>query len=128
MKLTWRDAIDTVLVIAAGAIVYAKYYSYSWAGLGTWSGAVAWLAVIGLLMFAFSSFEFSNRSILNVGEMIFGFAAVVLAIAGVIMTSRFVFYALAVVLGALWLVNTARHIRHSLIGGGTATHHHAPAH
>jgi hypothetical protein len=129
MKLSWRDLINTMLVVAGGSIVYAKYYNYSWAGLGSWWGAVAWLAIIGLVMFALSSFNFVNRSILNIGEMILGVLAVILAIVGVIMTSQFVFYSLAVVLGVVWVVDTARHARHSIIGGGTTTYHHAaPVH
>ena len=129
MKLTWKDAINSLLVVAGGAIVYAKFYGYSWSGLGSWQGAVAWLAVIGVLMFAFSSFNFSNRSILNVGEMVLGILAIGLIIVGVIMTSEFAFYSLAVVLGVLWLTDTARHARHSLLHDDTTSlHRHAPAH
>jgi len=124
MKLSWRDLVNTLLAVAGGSIVYAKYYSYSWAGIGSWRGAVAWLAVIGLVMFMLSRFDYANRSILNVGEMVFGLAAVILMIAGVIMTSQAVFYSLATVLGVMWLVDTARHTRHSIEGGGTTTIHH----
>ena len=129
MKLFWKDLITTLLVIAGGAIVYAKYYNYAWSGIQSWRGAVGWLAVVGLLMFLYSSFSFANRSILNVTEMVLGAAAIVLAVVGGIITSEAVFYSFAAVLGVLWLINIARHVRHSFIGRGTTpTHHHAHAH
>jgi hypothetical protein len=129
MKLTWKDMITTLLVIGGGAIVYAKYYSYDWRWIGdSWQKSVAALAVIGLLMFVFSSFNFANRSILNIGEMVLGFAAAVLMIVGVLVTSQPVFYGLAAVLGVLWLVDTARHVRHNIIGAGPTRLHHLHAH
>ena len=128
MKLSWKDVVNTILVIAGGAVVYAKYYSYSWSVIASWRSAVAVLAIAGILMFAFSSFEFTNRSILNVSEMVLGVVAVVLIVYGVIVVSQFAFYAVATVLGLLWLIDTARHTRHSIIGGGTTYHHHAPVH
>ena len=132
MKLSWKDVINTLLAIGGGAIVYAKFYSYSWAMVGSWRSSVAALAIIALLMFAFSSFNFSNRSILNVTEMVLGSVAVVLAVIGVFMTSQFVFYSLASVVGLAWLIDTARHARHSWIGdegyGTTTFHHHVAAH
>ncbi len=128
MKLSWRDAINTLMLIAVGAIVYARHYSYSWTGIGTWQSSVAWLAIIGLVMFAFSSFDFANRSILNIGEMVFGSAAIILAVIGVLTASGPVFYSLAAVLGVLWLVNVARHVRHSVIGSGPAGPRHVPVH
>lgn len=116
MKLSWRDFVTTLLAIAGAAIVYAKYYDYSWAVIGSWSSATAVLAGIGVLMFAFSGFKFSNHSILNVGEMVVGVIAIGLAIAGMFAASSTLFYSLAATLGALWLVDTARHARHSWIG------------
>ena len=132
MKLSWKDIITTLLVIGGGAIVYAKINSYSWAVIGSWRSSVAVVALIGLVMFAFSSFDFTNRSILNIVEMWLLLAAAVFAIVGVIVTSQFVFYALAGVLGAFWLLDTARHARHSWIGdegyGTTTFHRHAHSH
>lgn len=129
MKFSWKDIMTTLLALAGAAVVYAKFYDYSWALIGSWRGAVSVLALIGLAMFAFSSFDFSNLSILNLGEMVFGLAAVALAIVGMIMTSSFTFYTLAMVLGALWLVDTARDVRRSLAHADvTSFHHHAPVH
>jgi len=132
MKLSWRDLVTTLLVVSGGAIVYAKFYDYSWAVLGSWRSATAVLAGIGVLMFAFSAFEFKNYSILNLSEMLLGAIAAGLAITGMLFASEPIFYVLAAMLGMLWLVHTARHFRHSWIGDegfGTNTfHHHAPAH
>ncbi|MGZ6004971.1 MAG: hypothetical protein ACXWLH_02365 [Candidatus Saccharimonadales bacterium] len=132
MKLSWKDIVTTLLLVAGGAVVYAKFYNYSWAVIGSWKSSVAVLAAIGLVMFAFSSFNFANRSILNIGEMMFGAIAVGLALTGMIATSQPIFYILAAVLGSLWLVDTARHARHSWIGesaiGTNTFHHHAPVH
>lgn len=132
MKLSWRDFATTLLAVAGGAVVYAKFYDYSWAVIDSWRSAVAVLAGIGVLMFAFSAFDFANRSLLNIGEMVVGIVAIGLAITGMIATSSPVFYGLAVTLGVLWLVHTARHARHSWIGdegaGTTTFHRHAHVH
>lgn len=132
MKLSWKDFVTTLLAVAGGAVVYAKFYDYSWAGIGSWRSAVAALALTGILMFAFSSFNFANHSILNVSEMLLGVVAVGLALTGMIATSEPIFYILAVFLGVSWLVDTARHARHSWIGdegaGTTTFHRHAHVH
>jgi hypothetical protein len=132
MKLSQRDIVTTILALAGGAVVYAEYYNYSWALIGSWRSAVAVLAGIGVLMFAFSAFDYTNRSILNIGEMILGAIAIGLALAGMIAISSAIFYSLAAVLGVLWLVDTARHARHSWIGdegmGTTTFHRHAHVH
>ncbi len=132
MKFSWRDVVNTLLAIGGAAIVYAKFYSYTWSFIASWRGATAVIALAGLLMFAFSNFDFNNLSVLNVSEILLGGAAVILGIVGVIMTSEFVFYSLASVIGVTWLIDTARHIRHSWIGdegyGTTTFHHHAPVH
>jgi hypothetical protein len=129
MKLSWKDAVTTLLVLTGGAVVYAKFYDYSWAVIGSWRSSVAVLALVGLLMFAFSSFNFSNRSILNEGEMVLGAIAIGLAITGTIFISQPIFYILATILGLLWLVDTARHARHSLIHDEPGSfQHHAPVH
>ena len=119
----------TAAAIGGAAIVYAKFYEYSWAVIGSWRSAVAVLFGIGLVMFAFSNFNFANRSILNVGEMVLGVVAIGLAAAGMVITSSPLFYGLAIALGILWLVDTARHVRHTIIHQDTTSfHHHAPVH
>ncbi len=129
MKLSWRDLITTLLVISGLAIVYAKFYDYSWTVIGSWRSAVAVLAAIGVGIALVTGFDFENRSWLNVGEMIFGLVAAGLMIVGMIVASSFVFYSLAAVLGALWLVSTLRHIRHSLTHDDTTSfHHHVSVH
>lgn len=129
MKLSWRDLVTTGLALFGGAVVYAKFYDYSWALLGSWRSAVAVLTVTGLAMFAFSKFNFSNMSWMNLTEMLLGLIAAGLAITGMIATSEPIFYILAVVLGVLWLMDTARHVRHSLIHEDTTSfHHHVPVH
>jgi hypothetical protein len=129
MKLSWKDAMTTAMALLGGAVVYAKFYDFSWAVIGSWRSSVAIMALVGIGMFAFSTFDFANRSILNIGEMVLGLAAIALAVTGVFMASEFVFYSLAAVLGVLWLVDTARHARHSMRHEDTTSfHHHAAAH
>jgi hypothetical protein len=131
MKLSWRDFVNTLLAVGGGAIVYAKFYDYSWSVISSWRSAVAVLAGTSLVMMLVSGFKFANRSILNVTEMLLGSLAIVLAVVGMIMTSEFVFYSLAGVMGVVWLLDTARHARHSWIGDegyGTTTFHHAHSH
>ncbi len=127
MKLSWRDGITTALAIFGGVIVWAKFYDYSWAGIGSWRSSVAVLGLTGLAMLLFSGFDYANRSILNVIEMIAGVVAIAVAIVGIFMTSSVLFYVLAGILGGLWLVDTARHAYHSMNGEST-TYHHAPVH
>ena len=125
MKLTWRDTISTILVICGGAVVYAKYYNYSWAVISSWRSATLVLAGIAVLMFLVNNFNFANRSLLNIAEMFLGIAAIVLAVYGALVISHTVFYALAAVMGAFWLIDTARHARHSMHSeGGTNTLRH----
>lgn len=130
MKLSWRDLVTTGLAIFGGTVVYAKFYDYSWAVVSSWRSAVAVLALTGLAMFAFSRFNFSNRSILNEVEMVLGVIAIGLAITGMVFVSQPIFYILAAALGILWLIDTARHVRHSLVHEDTTSsyHHHASAH
>lgn len=127
MKLSWRDIITTLLALAGGAIVYAVFYDYTWNLIDSLRSAVAILAVIGVAMFAFSDFDFSNRSILNVTEMILGLTVVGLAIAGMLITSEALFYITAATIGTVWLVDTARHVYHSM-AHDTGYHHPAPTH
>lgn len=115
MKLSWRDFVTTLLAVAGGAVVYAKFYEFPWAVIGSWRSAVAVLAGIGVLGLALSAFSFANRSALNVGQMLLIGAALVLAIIGMAVTSSAIFYILATILGILWLVNTTRHAWHSWV-------------
>lgn len=131
MKLSWRDIITSLLVIGGGAIVWAKYYSYSWAMVGSWRSATAIIALGGVLLFAFTNFDFNNFSIANVIEMILGGAGLVLAVWGMTVVSHAVFYSLAATLGVTWLIDIARHVRHTAVEGGTqgsSTTHAAPVH
>jgi hypothetical protein len=129
MKLSWKDLVTTLFVTLGGSVVYAKFYDYSWAGIGSWRSAVAALAVVGVGMFAFSRFKFDNFSWLNSGEMLLGLVAIVLAFSGMISTSEVIFYTLAATLGVFWLTDTARKIRHSLIDHeNTTLGHHLTAH
>lgn len=130
MKLTWKNLITTLLAIAGGVVVYAKYQNFSWALLGSWRSAVALLAFAGVSIFAFSNFNFANFSILNVGEMVLGVIAVGMATYGMFVASETMFYVLATSLGVLWTIDTARHIRHSIIGDDEPAYRnrHVPVH
>ncbi len=131
MKLSWRDIVTTLLAVGGVAIVWAKYYSFSWAMLGSWRSTTTIMALAGLLLFAFTNFDFNNYSIANVAEMVLGGIALVLAIWGMTVVNHAVFYSLATTLGITWLIDIARHIRHSTIQSGTqgsSTTHAAPVH
>ena len=129
MKLTWKDFVTTVLAAIGGSVVYAKFYDYNWALIASWRSATMLLALTGIVMAAFSNFDFNNLSILNVSEMVLGVVAVLLAATGAVFVSETMFYSLASVMGAVWLVDTARHLRHSIIGANTTSfHHHAHVH
>ncbi len=127
MKLSWRDIVTTLLVFGGGTIVYSKYYNYSWSIINSWKIALLVLAIGGILIYAFNNFDFTNLSILNIGQMMLGVAATAITIIGLFSRSRTMFYSLAIVLGVVWLVDIARHLRHSIIGDDrTSTIHHAP--
>ncbi len=128
MKLKWQDLITTLLVIVGGVIVYAKFYSYNWAIIGSWRSATTLLLIVGFLMFLFSRFNFANLSILNVSEMVLGVVAILMAVWGIFVVNHFVFYGLATVLGVLWLIDTARHARHGTISSTPPYNRHAPIH
>lgn len=129
MKLSWRDIATTALAIFGGAIVYAKFYDYSWAVIGSWRSAVAVLALTGIAMALLSAFDVTNRSILNITEMILAVVAIGVAAVGVIITSPVLFYTLAGLIGVVWLIDTGRHVYHSVTEEGEiTTSRHAPVH
>lgn len=121
-KLSWRDLITTLLAIAGGVLVFAKFENYSWAVIGSWRSAVAVLGVLGIALCLTAAGDLENKSWLNRGEIVLSLIAAGLAVVGVIVSSAFFFYATAITLGVLWLVSTARHIYHSI---EEPTHHPA---
>jgi hypothetical protein len=123
MKLTWKDIVTTLLAAGGAALVWAKFYEYNWAVVGSWRSAVAVLAGLGLGMCIFSNYQAEFRNRVDTGEMVLGIAAAVMAVVGMVVTSSIIFYALAGVIGTLWLVSTFRHVWHSLTGTTGASYH-----
>ena len=127
MKLSWQDGVTTALALFGGTLVYAKYYEYNWAVIGSWRSAGMVLAGTGLLMFLFSRFNVNDDSWLNIGEMLLSVFGLALAVSTIFVTTSWVFYTLAAVIGTTWLVDTLRKAYQSL-GESGSTHHPSPVH
>jgi uncharacterized membrane protein len=128
MKLSWRDTVNTLLVILGALAVYGKLHTYSWWLIGSWKGAVATIGGLGLIMLLVSLSEVREevtdlRNWINFGESVLWLAAVVLVVIGLFAASRAMFYTTAIVLGVIWLSSLARHWRHSMYHADMHTPH-----
>lgn len=111
MKLTWRDALTTILAISVGAATLAVTEDWDWALLGSTRAAVGAVGAIGLVMcIVGGSRDVSPvKGAFGVVATALGIAAFVLIVLGLITGSESVLLALAGVIGFLWFITTLRH-------------------
>lgn len=112
MRLTWRDAVATALVIAMGAVVFAVLGEWGWPLLGTVAAGSGVLLAMGLaacIVGGSDMGQFSMHDPILAGSTILGVLAFVLAIAGMITGSETAFVVLALAIGTLWVLATLRH-------------------
>ena len=126
--LSWRDFATTVMAIIGGTIVYARLQDWNWWLVGSWRGAIAALAVIGIAMCATNAGDIQNKSWLSRIETWLAVLSVAVIVAGLVTGWQWVGLTLAGVLGALWLTSTARNARRTIIRSDWFNRHYYPAH
>ena len=112
MRLTWRDAVATAIVIAIGVVVFAVVGEWGWPLLGSVAAGSAAVLALGLAACIVGGSDmgaFSMHDPMLARSTILGAGAFVLAIAGMITGSETVFVILGVTVGVLWVVTTLRH-------------------
>lgn len=126
MRTVYRDVIAAVLAVLGGVVVFAKINSFTWWLIGSWTGALGVLAVLGLAILLTNVVELWR---MEDGPAITEFSLWLLA-ATVTVASLFVttnkaeFIWSGSLIGFAWLAQTTRHIWRSL---HTTPHHYYPA-
>lgn len=117
MRLTWRDAVATVLVGVVVAAALAATRSWGWPLLGSYRAAIGVLAVVGVAACSTAgggagvatkeppTFTGALGGVARILHL--GVAALV--VIGLIWPSAWSVLALGSVVGALWFVGTVHH-------------------
>lgn len=126
MKTIYRDSIATLLAVVGGVVMFAKLNSYSWWLIGSWTGALSVLAVLGLAILltnAVDLFRNSDESVLV--EFSLWLAATTVTVASLFAaTTKAEFIWSGGLIGAAWLAQT---VRHAWRATNTHGHHYLPA-
>lgn len=112
MRLTWRDGVSTLLVLACGAIFFAVTDAWGWPLLSSFGAGSAALVVVGLAACIvggsnMKTFDTSDPMVL--GSSTIGFFALAVGIYGIISGSETAFAILATTIAVLWVVTTIHH-------------------
>ena len=116
MKLSYKDAITTVLAALVVAVMLAVTEGWAWPMLGSTRAGIVAVGILGVAMCSIGTRSedmatrnaFVNHPGMIVGSAL-GAVALVLLIAGLIAGSEALLVALASVLLLLWAVATIRH-------------------
>jgi hypothetical protein len=112
MRLTWRDAVSTGLVVAGLAAALSVVYEWGWPLLGGVRAGIIALAVAGLgsCVFGSSLDRFYFKDPYGVITGLIAVATLAISIVGGLIfgTAEFM-YALMVIVGMLWAMATLRH-------------------
>jgi hypothetical protein len=120
MKLTWKDAVSTVLVLAGLAMAVSVIQGWGWPLLGGVRAGVIALGVtsLGACVLGGSLDRFYMTDPFGLATFIVAMGALAIAIVGGLIFGSLEFlYALMVVTGALWVLAT---LRHAVEGAGPA--------
>ena len=111
MRLTWRDAVTTILAVSVAAATFAVTEEWDWALLGSTRAAVGAVGAIGLAMCIVGGSRDASpvKGTFGVVATALGVAAFVLIVLGLITGSESVLLALDGVIGVLWFTTTLRH-------------------
>lgn len=126
MKTVYRDSISAVLAVMGGVIVFAKLNAFTWWLIGSWTGALGVLAVIGLAILLTNVVElFKMEDGPAVAEFGLWLIAATVTVASLFaITNKAEFLWSGGFIGLAWLTQTTRHIWRSL---HTPGHHYIPA-
>ena len=111
MRLTWKDAFSTLLVVASAAIVVPLVGGWDWAPLDSYRSGVVALAVLGegMCLLGRELKPGMKATPYVVVSCALGGTALALVVVGLVTASRTALVGLAVTMGILWLLATARH-------------------
>lgn len=127
MRVLYRDSISTVLAVVGAVVMFAKLQSYSWWLIGSWTGAVGVLAVLGLAILLTNVVEIYK---LADGAALAEFSAWILAATVTIAslfyaTTRSEFIWSGALIGFAWLAQVTRHVWRKT-HAHTNQHHYMP--
>jgi hypothetical protein len=106
MNTTWKDLASTAFIIAAGVVVFAKLQEYTWWLIGSWKGALAVLAALGVGMLVVNIQQLLEfETLANAGEIILWAATITMFIASLVVatTTKAEFLVSAGLLAIIWL-------------------------
>jgi hypothetical protein len=112
MRLTWRDGVSTLLVVACGVIFLAVTNAWGWPLLSSFHTGSAVLLVVGLTACIvggsnMKTFDASDPMVL--GASTIGFFAFAVGVYGIISGSETALAILATTIAMLWVVTTIHH-------------------
>ena len=111
MRLSWKDAVSTLLVAACGLIFLAVTDAWGWPLLSSYHTGAAALLAVGLAACIVGGSDMVSLSDdpLTLGASTLGFFAFAVAIFGSVTGSETAFAILAVTIAMLWVVATIHH-------------------
>ncbi|HSX33293.1 MAG TPA: hypothetical protein VLF91_03080 [Candidatus Saccharimonadales bacterium] len=110
MNITWKDGIATLLVGAAGLVVYAKEKGFKWPLLGNWR-----LASLALLAIGFATCIIVGWGVVpdkngwTTAASIVGGLAFLAGLLGIVTNKELFFLSLAGSIIVLWALATIHH-------------------
>lgn len=112
MKTLWKDIVEIALAIVGGVVVYGRLQDYNWWLIGSWKGALATLAVIGLgimLTNVADLIEVADAmAMLELGLWLITATVVISSL--VVTTTQAEFVWSAILIGVSWATQLARNI------------------
>lgn len=110
MNLTTKDLVTTLLAVATVGLYYAMSTGITLPIITEYRGAILALAVMGIMMCAFSGGATRGTDMFITIASILGVAALVVIIYGLITGAKIAFMILTAVIIALWFVSTLHHV------------------
>jgi hypothetical protein len=106
MRLTWRDAVTTLLVVFIGIVFYLWATGTELVVIGSVEGALLVIGLAGLLMWAVAgSIGDLGLNSFTALMVVFAIAAVVVFAIGMITSEPWTVALLAIDLAAMWLID-----------------------
>jgi len=123
MKNIWFETAANAAALLGIVVVFAKLQSYSWWLIGSWTGALGVLAVLGLIIVAANAVElFKLPDFASVGELGLWLIAATVTMAGLLATTtRIEFISAGCFIGIAWLAQLLHH-------NWATLHHHGTPH
>jgi len=126
MRLTWKDAVATLLMVAVGIVTVATVQGWGWPLLGGYRPASLVVFGLGMLMCPVGGSALRTQDDMKDPYVRFastlGFLALVALIGAMIWGTQAWFLGLAIDIAVLWAMTTIRHAVH-----GTAAPKALPA-